>query len=185
MSGGGGFLECIIGALVNCFAVVNLRPGLLRTVPLYTKNLARLLSQLFNSSADNDPVFETLACWVLCRSPYRLITTGGFWFYGCPRFGFLYDVLVSRHISRWLRFCSFAGTISGLHDRFGCTPACLSFGLGFLFTLPVIDGVAVPGLGRSSSGIAVEFGYPGVCFGGMGVGGGVVGVPGALFFVGL
>ena len=63
--------------------------------------------------------------------------------------------------------------------------ACSSFGLGFLFTLPVVDGVAVPGRGRSSSGIAVLFGYPWVGFGGTGVSCGVVWVPGARFFVGL
>ena len=51
--------------------------------------------------------------------------------------------------------------------------------------LPVVDEVAVPGRGRSSSGIAVRFGYPGVGFGGTGVSGGVVWVPGARFFVGL
>ena len=41
------------------------------------------------------------------------------------------------------------------------------------------------GTGRSSSDIAVEFGGPEVCFGGTGVGGGIVWVPGTFSFVGL
>ena len=60
MRSDGGFLECITGALGNSFAVVNVRPGLLRTVHWYAKNLARSLSQVFNSSVDNGPVFNSL-----------------------------------------------------------------------------------------------------------------------------
>ena len=62
MRGGGveGCLECITVALGNNFAWVYVRFGLLRMTRWYPKNLARSSSQVFNSSDDNGPVFNSL-----------------------------------------------------------------------------------------------------------------------------
>ena len=64
--------------------------------------------------------------------------------------------------------CPLAGSILPWSRR--CTFGGCCFGFGIV---------------RSSSNVADDFGCPEVCFGWTGVGGGIVGVPGAFSFVGL